>query len=272
MPGGAPSLFERSVAVTGRGAGLYDAEVRPEWNDPAAPNGGILAALMLRAARAELGGDSPPARTLAAQYLEAPVPGAAQLRVEVLRQGKRVRAAEVRLIQAQRLAATATIIFSAARAQAATLSRAPKEPLPDPDDLAESIFGRLPGAPPLFDAVRLAPVLGPPPFTSGEAALTGGWLALRDDDAPLDAARLCAMTDLWWPAAFGILDRPAGLPTIQLTIHLRVTEPTVTPPVFARFETQTVAEAHLEESGELWSRDGTLLAESRQLALLPAFR
>lgn len=270
MSGGAPSLFDRTVAVTGRGSRRYEAELRPEWNGPAAPNGGVLAAIMLRAAQAEMGPGAPPPRTLSAHYLEAPVPGPADLRVEVLRRGKRVGAAEVRLLQARRLAASATIVFSAARAQAATLRREPTEPLPGSDGAPELPFGRLPGAPPVFDSLLMRPVLGPPPFTRGERALTGGWVALRDDDAPLDPARLCALADLWWPAVFGILDSPAGVPTIQLTIHLRVTEHAVTPPVFARFETRTIAEAHLEEAGELWSRDGVLLAESRQLALLPA--
>jgi hypothetical protein len=42
-------------------------------------------------------------------------------------------------------------------------------------------------------------------------------------------------------------------------------------PVLARFETRNVLEGHVEESGELWSADGRLLAESRQLALLVPF-
>jgi acyl-CoA thioesterase len=267
-----PSLFQRTVAVRGLGDGRYSAELREEWQGPAAPNGGILAATLLRAAQAELGPDAPPARTVAAHFLEAPAAGPAQLDVEVLRMGKRVRAAEVRLRQSERLAATATIIFSAARDQAATLTRAPHPPLPDPDGLPELPLGALRGAPPVFDAVRMRPALGPQPFSRGAQAITGGWLALRDDDAPLDAARLCAMTDLWWPAVFGVIDFRAGVPTIQLTVHLRLTERTVAPPVFARFETRVIAEAHLEESGELWSADGELLAESLQLALLPALR
>jgi hypothetical protein len=66
-----------------------------------------------------------------------------------------------------------------------------------------------------------------------------------------------------------MLDGPAAVPTIALTVHLRAVEPAVTGPVFACFRTRTIAEGHLEETGELWSPDGCLLAESRQLALLP---
>lgn len=263
------SLFDAAVAVKPAGQGRYDAELRPEFNGPVAPNGGVLAATMLRAAQAELGPEAPAPRTLAAQYLEAPRAGPANLRVETLRRGKRVCVADVRLLQAGRLAATATVVFSAARAQAATLSRT-APPLPDPDSVPELPSGRLPGAPRVFDALEIRPTLGPTPFTRGERALTGGWMALRGDTAPLDPARLCALTDLWWPAAFGILDALNGVPTIQLTIHLRVTERAVAPPVFARFETRVIAEGHAEESGELWSREGELLAESRQLALLAA--
>lgn len=265
------TLFERTVAVRARGGGRYCAQVHPEWNGPAAPNGGVIAATLLRAAQAELGPGAPPPRTVAAHFLEAPAPGPAEIVVEVLRRGRRVSAAEARLSQGERLAATATVVFSAARAQAATRTR------PAPAELARD--ARAPalqpglggdGARPLFSALRLTPVLGGPPLRGGESPVTGGWVALGDDDAPLDPARLCALCDLWWPAVFGILDRPHPVPTLQLTVYLRQIERPVSPPVFARFETRVIAEAHLEESGELWSGAGELLAESHQLALLPA--
>jgi hypothetical protein len=266
------SLFDRTVAVTNRGEGRYDARVMPEWMGPAAPNGGILAATMLRAAEAELGPAAPPARTVAAHYLEAPAAGPAQLHVEVLRRGKRVSACDVRLSQDDRLVSTATFVFSAPREQAATLARVPLHELPDPATVPEFDFRRLPGAPPVFKALELRPTLGEPPFTGGAEAITGGWMALRDDDAPLDPARLCALADLWWPAVFSIIDGRAAVPTIALTVYLRSVARAVRPPVFARFETRVIAEGHLEESGELWSGAGELLVESRQLALLPAPR
>jgi Thioesterase-like superfamily len=266
------SLFDRSVAITALGDGRYAANILPDWNGPAAPNGGILVAAMLRAAEAELGPGAPAPRTVAAHFLDAPAIGSAQLQVEVLRRGKRVSACEVRLVQGKRLASSATFVFSAPRAQAATLSRPPPHELPDPASVPECDLGRLPGAPPLFRAVTLRPTLGAPPFSGAAEALTGGWMALRDDGAPLDPARLCALADLWWPAAFTVLEQPAAVPTIQLTVYLRSITRAVSPPVFARFETRVIAEAHLEESGELWSSDGELLVESRQLALLPAAR
>jgi hypothetical protein len=265
------SLFERTVTVSPLGAGRYAGRVDSAWNGPAAPNGGVLAATMLRAAQAELGEDAPPPRTVAAHFLAPPAAGPIELRVEVLRHGARVEACDVRLYQSDALMCQATIVCSAARPQSADLTRpAPPLPLPEAVDLVD--VGQLTIAPPVFDQLEIRPTLGAPIFAGAAEALTGGWMALRDDPAPLDGARLCALCDLWWPAVFSLLHRPAAVPTIQLTVYLRAMARAVSAPVFARFQTRQIAEGHLEESGELWSTAGELLAESRQLALLPAPR
>jgi hypothetical protein len=222
---------------------------------------------MLRAAQRELGPDAPPARTVAAHYLEAPIPGPADVAVDVLRGRPRVSACEVRLHQQGRVACQATIIFSAPRPQDVTLRRTPPH-MPPPRPGADLAEAALPGAPPLFSRLRLQPEIGGRPFAGGRDAVTGGWMSLRDDDAPLDPARLVALADLWWPAVFGVLTAPSGVPTLQLTVNLRVVREPARAPVFARFETCEIAEGHLEETGELWSSGGELLVESRQLALL----
>jgi acyl-CoA thioesterase len=56
-------------------------------------------------------------------------------------------------------------------------------------------------------------------------------------------------------------------PTIDLTVHFRAPVP-VEGPLLARFRSRFVRDGYFEEDGELWTRDGTLVAQSRQLALL----
>lgn len=267
MPEPAASPFEQAVAVEPAGRGRYRAVVDPTWSGPVAPNGGVLAAIMVRATQTELGARAPAPRTIAAHYLDAPPPGPVEIAVEVLRRGKRVTACEVRMRAEDRLVCQATIVGSAAREQAFWLRRDP--PLAPPPAAVPAVDGaNVPGAPAIFGRVNFRPTFGPAIFSGGEEAVTGGWAAIGDDDCPLDAARLCALCDLWWPPLFGRLSRPAALPTLQLTVYLRDTTERVLPPVLARFTTTTIREGHLEERGELWSADGELVAESEQLALL----
>jgi acyl-CoA thioesterase len=61
-------------------------------------------------------------------------------------------------------------------------------------------------------------------------------------------------------------------PTIDLTVHFRapgaVAALAAEDHLLVRFRSTTAAGGFFEEDGELWSPDGTLLAQSRQLALL----
>jgi len=108
--------------------------------------------------------------------------------------------------------------------------------------------------------------LGPPPFSGAEDALTGGWLRLSEDRS-LDAALTVALTDSWPPAVFTRSTSPLAVPTLDLTVHLRGALPRQGYWVLGRFRTRVARAGFLEEDGELWSRDGELLAQSRQLAL-----
>ncbi len=271
-----PTPFEAAVAVTGAGRGRYRAAVEPSWSGPVAPNGGMLAATIVRAVETELGDGAPPPRTVAAHFLDVPPPGPVEIVVETLRRGKRVAACDARMFAGDRLVCHAAVIASAARAEHVPLRREPPV-APPPASVPPVSMADVPGAPAMLERMELRPAFGPPIFSgdpltdAGDPltdATTGGWMAIGDDPHPLDAARLCALCDLWWPPLYGRLNSPAALPTLQLTVHLRDTSARIDPPVLARFTTTTVDEGHLEESGELWSVDGRLLAESTQLALL----
>jgi acyl-CoA thioesterase len=87
--------------------------------------------------------------------------------------------------------------------------------------------------------------------------------------APEDVERLTPPPEVPMPH----LTRAALAPTVDLTVHFRAPATAAAiadEPVLAVFRSSTSAGGLFEEDGELWSRDGVLLAHSRQLALLLA--
>ena len=63
-----------------------------------------------------------------------------------------------------------------------------------------------------------------------------------------------------------------GFPTVDLNIHFHTAlpRPDATPDEFSFgvFRTQIGHQGFVAEDGEIWSRDGSLLAQSRQLAVV----
>jgi hypothetical protein len=84
--------------------------------------------------------------------------------------------------------------------------------------------------------------------------------------------RLVAYSDAWLPSAFPRLGRVVAAPTLDLTVHIRAPLPPagMGPEDFVLgvFRTRWATGGLWNEDGELWSPDGVLLAQSRQLALV----
>ena len=113
--------------------------------------------------------------------------------------------------------------------------------------------------------------LGSLPFQMTDQAVTGGWIRLRDAQ-PLDHAVVAAMSDSWPPAMLGRVEDRVFVPTIDLTVHFRVGDlPPTDDFCLVRFTSRVAREGYVEEDGEIWAPDGTLLAQSRQLALQVPF-
>ena len=261
--------FDHATHVVANGNGGYVAVLDSQWDGPFdRPNGGVIAAILLRAAQAELARPDLPPRILNVQYLRPAIHEPAHLHVEVLRVGGRNATVQASLHQREQLVASALITFSAPRPHALAIAERAPSALP-PDQVAELDPDTLELAPPSLRRLRMRPYFGAPILSGSVDAVTGGWFSLRDDDEEraYDAARLVALCDLWWPAVFGAARQLVGLPTLDLTVHLRATIP-VPGPILGRFQTATIAEGHFDETGQLWSATGQLLAESRQLALL----
>jgi len=147
------------------------------------------------------------------------------------------------------------------------LRRAPRYESAAPEEL-EAIVPSL--EIPMVERFEVRPALGGPPFGGASEALTGGWLRFAEPQ-PLDAPALAMYADGWLPSAWTRLTRPAGAPTVDLTVHFRAPGAAlavVEEPVLAVFRSSTASAGFFEEDGELWSRNGELLVHSRQLAIV----
>jgi hypothetical protein len=76
------------------------------------------------------------------------------------------------------------------------------------------------------------------------------------------------LSDAWVPSPFMRLDRMVGAPTVDLTVHFRAPELVVAGPVLAVYRSRFAHAGFFEEDGEVWTADGRLLMQSRQLGLL----
>lgn len=259
------SAFERATGVEPLGAGRYGARVDEGWFAVRGPNGGYLAAIVLRAMAAEVDDPARPARSLTLHYARPPVAGGVELAVVVQRSGRRLSTVTARLEQEGRLCVLAIGAFSEDFDALAEYAEAPPA-VPPPEAVAPVPQER--AAVPVARRFVIRPALGGAPFGAGEEALTGGWIAFREGAPPPDAPALAMLADAWLPAPFVRTEAPFAAPTIDLTIHFRAPEVLAGWPALAVFRSRVAHAGFFEEDGELWSADGRLLAQSRQLALM----
>lgn len=263
--------FERDTAVEAAGApGVWVGRCDDGWFTPRGPNGGYIAAIVLRAMLAELrtqGAEDRAARSLSLHYLRSPVAGPLEVRVTVERSGRSLSSLSARLEQDGRLCVLALGAFSVDFTSLAAYAEPPPA-VPPPG--ASAVLPPRPGGdvPSMFQRVVLEPVVGAPAFSGADEALTGGWISFADGPQALDAPALAQIADVWLPTAWVRLTEFIPAPTVDLTIHFRSPGTVVADPVLGVFRSRYARDGFFEEDGEVWSADGTLLAQSRQLALL----
>jgi acyl-CoA thioesterase len=273
--------FDRDTAValeqSTDSEALFTAEVSSDWRAGRGPHGGYLAAMLLRAlteglASTTAGRSTGTPRSLTIHYLRAPDPGPVQIRVTLERAGRSLSTLSARLQRDGTPLALALAAFSVPW----SATEIDDLPLPDvdpPDPVRETRGLLHPAAPRFTRHLVLQPRIGVAPFQGSPTPMEiGAWLGLSEP-RPLDALSLAFFSDALFSPPFMRLNEPGTSPTIDLTVHFRTTMPTVSDGdpdemCFARFRTELVHDGFFEEDGVIWAQDGTVLAHSRQLAIL----
>jgi acyl-coenzyme A thioesterase PaaI-like protein len=282
-PEAVPALgaFDRDTAVRQQSHDgmvfAFAADVSPEWRAGRGPHGGYLAAMLLRALVKTIAASSPEGdadrspRSLTIHYARAPDPGPVTIHTSIERSGRSLSTLSARMEQDGKLVALALAAFSVPwSAQDIADLPMPEVAAPDPD--REPIHGNH-GAPLFTRHLLLQPRIGAVPFSgSDEPMAFGAWLGLVQP-RPIDALALAFFCDALLPTPFIRLTDPAVSPTVDLTIHFRTAQPDEAMPdpeelCFARSTTGVLHEGFFDEDCVIWAPDGTVLAQSRQLALV----
>lgn len=270
------SELDRGIAVRASAAGGYAATLDGGWVVGGGVNGGYLLAVIGNAIRHELSpvGHVDPVST-SAYYLSPSTAGPAVVRVRVLRGGGRRSTVAASLVQHQdgaeveRISVLATYAdLGVAPVEVQRQMSAPQLPPVEECVLASEAPEDFRKVAPLLErfGTRFDPAYagwrtGHP---SGQGVVQG-WFKLADD-RPLDTLALLVAVDALPPVTFD-LGLPGWAPTVELTAHVRARPA----PGWAivRHATRNVSGGYFEEDCEVWDSTGTLVAQSRQLALLP---
>jgi len=265
-----PSRFERDTAITRRDGRTFAAQVDPGWWVMRGPNGGYVAAIILRALTEAVDDPLRAPRSFTVHFTAPPGEGEITITTALERVGRSLTSCTARVHQGVHLVALAIAAFATAREGPEFCDLTPPS-APPPDSIARPVIP--PEAPPIAHRWETRWVIGRPPEPDAPPmpeAVAGGWLRL-DEPSPLDAPAVAAITDAWIPPVFSRTREPLAVPTVDLTVHFRTTLPLPESRsddfVFAQFRTNVAADGFLEEDGEVWSADGRLIAQSRQLAV-----
>ena len=259
--------FTGATAVTPTGDGTWRADIRPGWDIAGNANGGYLLAIGARALVAATGRPDPV--TVTGHYLAPGRPGHVDITTEVLKEGRRFATASARLESGGRplLAVLGTCGDLSDRRDDLLVDGAPPE-LPPADEcvpvVATDTF-----PPPFMANVELRLHPDDAGFATGVrsgVARSRGWFRLPDGE-PVDTVTLVCALDAFPPTIFNT-DLPIGwVPTVELTTHVRARPDPGW--LRCRFTTRYVTGGFLEVDGDIWDARGRLVAQSRQLALVP---
>lgn len=259
--------FDQDTEIRVVRTGEVEADMHAHWWVQRGPNGGLVAAQMLRAMAAAHGDPARHARSLTVHFVAPPELRPVRIVSEVVRSGRSLTSLSARMTQDGKVCAVALGAFSTSRP---SFEMGDVE-LPAWPPLADvPVLERGDDVPPVVSNYEVRNASGAP-FGGGEPR-TGGWIALAGANRPLDEVAIAAISDAWLPAIYAHVTVPSfAVPTVDLTIHFRSPVPDGLIHCGVEFRSRLATDGFVEEDGLIFTPDGTVLAQSRQLSVLLPF-
>lgn len=260
--------LDEAVDLKATAPGEFIGVTHPDYANMVGPFGGTTAAQLLQAAclHPERLGE-PVALTV---NFAAPVAdGEIRFLARAARTNRSTQHWIIEAHQAEGVVATATAVFAVRRETWSSVEAVMPANLPAPDDLARMPVKGMPVWPQRYD-MRFVEGSFPTAFDEQEQTHSRSTVWVRDDPArALDFASLAALSDSFFPRIYIRRRRRAMIGTVSLTTYFHADSALLaqvgTRHVLGVAKALNYRHGYFDQTGELWSHEGQLLASTHQL-------
>lgn len=257
------TAFSRAVALTD-GKGTID----PAWYQGRGAFGGIMTALLLREMQAKVADAERMPRSITVHFCGPATEGPIEVKTEVVRSGSRVSHATARVVRGDDTMTLATASFTKPR-PGPSYSRA-EMPKVAPSSECPDVPRGIPVIPAFFDHVDARFCGEHMPFSGGSVPEVNAWVRMHEPQ-PVDAAVVACMLDILPPAITSTFAGPRAVASVEFNVQLfSPPDPSADPSAFylCSIRSRWAGEGYTEELRDLWTEQGVLLAQCRQLLAL----
>ncbi|HEY4066637.1 MAG TPA: thioesterase family protein [Burkholderiaceae bacterium] len=265
-------FFDTAIALTPAGDDRFRGATSPAYANMVGPFGGTTGAVLLNAALqhpARLG--EPIALTV--NFASAIADGAFEIEARAVRTNRSTQHWTMLLTQGDEVAATATAVFAQRRETWSAPEAVMPADLPRPETLARLDRALLPW----IERYDMRFIRGgmPAEFDAQEQPDSSSVMWVRDEPPrPLDFASLAAICDSFFPRIFVRRRQSVPIGTVSLTTYFHADAAMLAAqaerPVLGSARALNFRNGYFDQSAEVWSDAGALLASTHQIVYFRA--
>lgn len=262
--------FDRAITLHQTSDGSLAGETIPEFGNFTGQFGGITAAKLLKAALMQEKAQGTPV-SLTVNYTAAIKPGAFAISARAIRLGRTLQHWGVDLMQGETVAATALVTLGQ---RSESWAHAPLSPpqVPPAHEVALLDTSDWTGWSRQYDFRFIegstAHLRGQPPLETPGSARSLLWLS-HVDPRPLDFPGLACMSDAFFVRLLQVRNLFPAMGTVSLTTQFHADDAMLAAqgakPILCHVDSRVFRGNFHDQSAEMWSADGALLATSHQI-------
>lgn len=240
-------------------------QIPERWGQGRATFGGLVAACLFEKIRPQVAAERP-LRSLNLSFVAPVAPGALDVEVRLLREGKAATQMQATAYQHNQVCAVLLASFGGDRASAVNVAAMSPPVIKAPEAATQFPFiaGLTPDFTQYFD-YRYA--VGKMPFMGGQEPTMGGWIRLREPgNQAAGMAELLCLLDAWPPAVFSLLKAPASGSSLTWSVGVVDCPADCTGSDWWQYlaDIQHAANGYSHIDATLWDRHGHTALISRQ--------